>query len=144
MTAAGNRLTCTSDLFELRRADVIIGCTNTNDPIIFPHHIREDGTVFVIDISVPSAVSNEVKEMKNIEFCKEASSVYLPGDPEVLFSSHTPKGKVFCCAAESILCALYDLKLPMKGHVHKDVVQKLMQLALEEGFFKHQSYAVPV
>lgn len=144
MPAAGNRLTCTSDLFELRRADVIIGCTNTNDPIIFPHHIREDGTVFVIDISVPSAISNEVKEMKNIEFCKEASSVYLPGDPEVLFSSHTPKGKVFCCAAESILCTLYDLKLPMKGHVHKDVVQKLMQLALKEGFFKHQSYAVPV
>ncbi len=136
LSGFNKKVTCTTDLFELKHASMIISCANTNDPIIFQHHIRNDQPVFIIDISVPSSVSDEVKVMQNICFCKEASSVYLPGNPELLISSHTPEGKIFCCAAESILCALYDLQLPLKGHINKDAVRKLIPLALEEGFFK--------
>lgn len=135
---AGNnrQIESTTDLFELRRANVIVSCANTNDPIIFSHHILNDSPVFIIDISVPSSVSDEVKELENVYFCKEASSVHLPGDQETLFSSHTPNGKLFCCAAESILCALYDLEVPLKGHINVDTVRRLLPLALDEGFLK--------
>lgn len=139
LSTINQKVEYTADLFELRRADIIICCTNTNDPIVFPHHIRKDTQVFVIDISVPNAVSEEVKKLENIYFCKEASSVYLQGSPELLFSSHTPVGKTFCCAAESILCALYDLQLPLKGHINKDTVRELIPLAIEQGFFKNMN-----
>ncbi len=130
---------CTSDLFELKRADVIICCANTNDPIIFPHHISEENQVYVIDISVPSAVSEEVKKLTNVRFCKDASSVYLGDNPEFLISTHTPKSKIFCCAAESILCALYDMQEPMVGHIQKETVLKMIDLGVKEGFFKSMS-----
>lgn len=134
--AFNKNVECTDDLFELRRANVIICCTNTNDPIIFSHHIRKDMPVFIIDISVPFAVSEEVKKLNTIYFCREASSAYLPGSPELLFSSHTPKGKIFCCAAESMLCALYDLQLPLKGRIKSESVKKIIPLAIELGLLK--------
>lgn len=125
----------TTNLFELNRADVIISCSNTNDPIIFAHHINRNKPVFILDVAVPCSVSEEVKEMSNVYFCRQASSVTIPGSPELLISSHTPAGKIFCCAAESIICALYDLQLPLKGHINKATVEKLIPLALKEGFF---------
>ena len=61
-----NKVKCTNDLFELRYADIIICCANTNDHIIYPHHIQSDNQVFIIDISVPSAVADEVKKLENV------------------------------------------------------------------------------
>ena len=135
---------CTTDLFELRNSDIIICCVNTNDPIIFPYHIRNDKPVFIIDISVPGAVSQEVKGLKNVIFCKEASSAFLKENPDLLMSSHTPAGKIFCCAAESILYALYELNFSMKGHINKEAVKKLIPLGIKEGFFKKQQYEFPI
>ena len=131
-----NKVKCTNDLFELRYADIIICCANTNDHIIYPHHIQSDNQVFIIDISVPSAVADEVKKLENVIFCKEASSVYLHDNPYLLFSTHTPVGKTFCCAGESILYGLNNLQTPMKGHIHKEAVQEFVQLAITENFFK--------
>lgn len=136
ISARNSRIKCTNDLFELKRADIIICCSNTNDHIIYPHHIQSNNQVFIIDISVPSAVADEVKTMKNVFFCKDASSVFLHDNPHLLFSTHTPEGKTFCCAGESILYGLNHLQMPMKGHIHKEAVQELVQLAMLEKFFK--------
>lgn len=144
MQVCKDRVHCTSDLFELREADAVICCTNTNDPLIFPHHLHPEKPLFVIDISVPPGVSNEVKAMKNVHFCKEASHITLPAEPQLLFSSHSPAGKIFCCAAESILYGLNDLHIPMKGHIQREAVRTMMQLAMKEGFLKNISHAVPV
>jgi hypothetical protein len=73
--------------------------------------------------------------MENVQFCEEASSVYLPENPNLVISTHTPEGKIFCCAAEAILCALYNIDVPLKGHIQKDAVQKLIPLAKARGFF---------
>jgi acetylornithine/succinyldiaminopimelate/putrescine aminotransferase/predicted amino acid dehydrogenase/acyl-coenzyme A synthetase/AMP-(fatty) acid ligase len=136
LSVCNNHVSCTSDLFELSRVDIIICCANTNDPIIFPHHIQQDKPVYIIDFSVPKSVSDAVKQMKNINFCEEASSSYLPDDQDLLISTHTPLGKIFCCAAESLLCGLYNPQMPMKGHICKETVQQLLLLANSEGFFK--------
>jgi acetylornithine/succinyldiaminopimelate/putrescine aminotransferase/predicted amino acid dehydrogenase len=135
---------CSIDLFHLQEADLIISCTNTNDPLIFSYHIHPGHKVFIIDIAVPGSVSDDVKQMKNVQFCKEASTVYMPDEPDFLISTHTPVGKVFCCAAEVMLAALYDVQLPLKGHVNPDSIKKMMKLAIKEGLFNKKEYAPSV
>lgn len=135
---------CTTDLFDLQKADIIISCTNSNDPLIFPHHIQPDHKTFIIDIAVPGSVSEDVKHMKNVQFCKEASTVYMPDEPDFLISTHTPVGKVFCCAAEVMLAALYDVQLPLKGHVNPQSIKEMRNLAIKEGLFNKKEYAPSV
>jgi len=131
----------TTDLFNLQKADIIISCTNTNDPLIFPHHISSGKNVFIIDIAVPGSVSEEVKQMNNVQFSKNASTAFLPDDPDFLISTHTPAGKVFCCAAEVMLAALYDVHYPLKGHVHPESIKEMMKLGIAEGLFNKKEYA---
>lgn len=141
-TFPSNRsVTCSTDLFSLQEADIIISCTNTNDPLIFTHHIDPCHKVFIIDIAIPGSVSEEVKQMSNVQFCMDASTVYVPHEPELLISTHTPAGKVFCCAAEVMLAALYDVQLPLKGHLDPESIKAMMRMAIKEGFFKKGKYA---
>jgi predicted amino acid dehydrogenase len=135
---------CTTDLSDLQKADIIISCTNTNDPILFSNHIHPEKKVFIIDIAVPGSVAEEVKSLENVVFCKNASTVYLPDEPDFLISTHTPAGKVFCCAAEVMLAALYDVQLPLKGHLDSESVKAMMQLGIMEGFLNMKTYALSV
>ena len=135
------KVSISTDLFDLKNADIIISCTNTNDPIIFSYHIHPDKKVFIIDIAVPGSVAEEVKQMSQVVFCKDASTVYLPHDPAFAISTHTPAGKVFCCAAEVMLAALYDVQLPLKGHIQSESIRLLMKLGVLENLFNKKSYA---
>jgi len=132
---AGN-VSCPADLFEVESADIIIRCVNTNDPVLFPHHLNRDKKVFIIDISVPPALSDKVREMNNVEICSQASSVFLPDDRDLLVSTHTPPGKIFCCAGESILTALHNPDLPLKGHIDKESVKEYIRLGINECFYE--------
>lgn len=136
MQTRGFNVRSTTDLFELKNADVIISCVNTNDPIVFRHHLNETEPVFIIDISVPRAVSGDVRQMKNVVFCDDASSVRICDAISLSISSHTPAGKVFCCAGETILYALHNPDLPLKGHIRNRSVRELIPLAVKEGFFE--------
>jgi len=138
------KVECSTDLFSLHKADIIICCTNTNDPLVFPDHISRDKKVFIIDIAVPGSVAEKVKQLKQVIFCSEASTVYLPDDPDLLISTHTPAGKVFCCAAEVMLAALYPVKFPLKGHIQPASIKGMKELAIKEGFFKKREYAALV
>jgi predicted amino acid dehydrogenase len=135
---------CTNDLFALQHADILVSCTSTNDPLIFSYHIHPDKKVFIIDIAVPGSVSEEVKKMPNVEFYREASTVYLPDDPAFLISTHTPAGKIFCCAAEAILAALYEVREPLKGHIQPACIRRMMELGVKEDLFNKKVYAPPV
>jgi acetylornithine/succinyldiaminopimelate/putrescine aminotransferase/predicted amino acid dehydrogenase/long-subunit acyl-CoA synthetase (AMP-forming) len=127
---------CTTNLFALKNADILICCTNTNDPLLFPHHLSAEKPVFVIDIAVPKALSDEAAKLPNVSVCKNASSVRLLQDPDLLISSHTDKGKIFCCAAEVILDALHGTDYSLKGHVDPEAVMTFYRLAEKEGFFQ--------
>lgn len=130
-----------TDFYSLRDADIIICCTNSNDPLVFPPHIHPEKKVFIIDIAVPGSVDVSVKKLNHVEFCKEASSVYLPQDPDLVISTHTAVGKIFCCAAEVILAGAYDIPVAMKGHLETKNITLLMKLAQKEGLFENQVYA---
>lgn len=138
------RVAWSQDLYSLRKADIILCCTNSNDPLVFPHHIREDGKVFLIDVSVPGSVDASVKIMHQVEWCNDASSVNLPSDPNLLISTHTPVGKIFCCAAEVMLAGIHHLNIPMKGHLSSRPIKLMTELALQEGLFEKLTYANPI
>lgn len=134
----------TTDHFKLSQADIIISCTSSNDPLIFSYHINPAKKVFIIDIAIPGSVSTEVKTMENVEFCTNASTITLIDDPQFLISTHTPEGKVFCCAGEVMLAALHDVQLPLKGHINPASIREMLRLATIEQFFKPGKYATPL
>jgi len=123
------------NLSEIKNADVIVICTNTNDPIIFPHHIARDKPVIISDLSVPSAVSEEVKCLPNVTVLPFAAYVSLPEDPEVVISSYSPPGTVFCCAGEPVLLALEPCNEPLKGKIMPGAVMAITKIAAKYGFF---------
>jgi predicted amino acid dehydrogenase len=123
------------NLSEAKNADVIVICTNTNDPIIFPHHIADKKPVLISDLSVPSAVSEEVLRLPNVNVFPFSAFVNLSEDKEVVISSYSPPGTVFCCAGEAILLALDPCDEPLKGKIMPGAVQTITKLASKHGFF---------
>ena len=124
-----------TDLKSLASCDVILITTNTNDPIIFKHHLSRRKKVLIADNSVPAAVAEEVLSMPNVMNLPFASYVRMPDDPDFLISTYTPRGTAFCCAAEGILCALEPVPFPLRGKITAEAVQFIAQLAEKYGLF---------
>jgi len=124
-----------TDLRVLKECNVIIVATNTNDPIVFPHHLLAKREVIITDLSIPSAISKEVLQMPNIVNIPFASYIYLPEDIDFLISSHTPRGAVFCCAAEGILCGLEPNNVSLKGKISRQGINTVSKAAEKHGFF---------
>jgi acetylornithine/succinyldiaminopimelate/putrescine aminotransferase/predicted amino acid dehydrogenase/acyl-coenzyme A synthetase/AMP-(fatty) acid ligase len=125
-----------ADLRPLKRCDVIAVAANTNDPIIFPHLLKDKGPVLIADVSVPSALSPEVARMGHVKTLPYASYITLPEDPDFVISSHTPKGTTFCCAAEAMLCGLEALDVPLRGPITAEAIALVMERASKRGFFE--------
>jgi acetylornithine/succinyldiaminopimelate/putrescine aminotransferase/predicted amino acid dehydrogenase/acyl-coenzyme A synthetase/AMP-(fatty) acid ligase len=125
-----------TDLGPLKQCDVIAVATNTNDPIIFPHHIKEGAAVVIADVSIPSALAPGVAHMPNVTVLAFASYVTLPDDPDFVISSHTPKGATFCCAGETMLCGLEALDVPLKGTITARAIEAVTAAAEKFGLFE--------
>ncbi len=134
---SGVRVRISANLSEMKIADVIVICTNTNDPIVFPHHIASDKPVLISDLSVPSALADAVKLLTNVTILPFSAYVSLPEDKEVVISSYSPPGTVFCCAGEAILLALERCNEPLKGRITPAAVKTITRLAAKQGFFKY-------
>jgi len=126
-----------TDLCRLSSADIVIICSNTNDPIIYPHHISKTKPVLVSDLSVPSGLAKETSLMPNVTSMPFAAYVCLPEDPGAVISSYSPAGTVFCCAAEAMLLGLEICPFPLKGHLLPESLKKISVMAEKHGLFKH-------
>jgi acetylornithine/succinyldiaminopimelate/putrescine aminotransferase/predicted amino acid dehydrogenase/acyl-coenzyme A synthetase/AMP-(fatty) acid ligase len=132
----GISVTMETGLQCLGRCNVIINSTNTNDPVIFPHHINPGSKVLIVDNSVPAGVSREVLEMHNVISLQFASYIRLPQDPDFVISSFAPKGTAYCCAAEVMLCGLEEIPFRLKGKIANKAVMHVREVAKKYGFFK--------
>jgi acetylornithine/succinyldiaminopimelate/putrescine aminotransferase/predicted amino acid dehydrogenase/acyl-coenzyme A synthetase/AMP-(fatty) acid ligase len=128
-------LETSTDLRPLKRCDIISVSTNTNDPIVFPHHLKDREPVLISDVSIPSALAAAVAGLPNVTTLPFASYVTLPEDPDFVISSHTPRGAVFCCAAEAMLCGLETLDVPLKGRITPEAIDRVTDLARKHGLF---------
>ena len=124
-----------TDLSPLNQCNIIVVATNTNNPIIFPHHLSKNEPIIISDLSIPEAISPEVTLMPNTINIPFASYIHLPEDDDFIVSSHTPRGAVFCCAAEAILLGLEPVDLQLKGKISKDGIYKITNLAEKYSFF---------
>lgn len=125
----------TTNLSSLKQCNIIILASNTNDPIIFPHHLSKEFPIIISDLSIPAAISKEVTFMPNVINVPFASYIHLPEDSDFIISSHTPKGAVFCCVAEAILFGLEPFDLKLKGKVTRNGINTMTKLAEKYGFF---------
>lgn len=125
------------DFEVLKECDVIIIATNTSDPIVFDHHLKSDKMILISDVSVPSAVHENVHKMSNVKYIPFSAFIQLPYDEDFVMSSITPKGTTFCCAAESILCGLEPNDILLKGDIPQDAVTEISHLAEKYEMFNN-------
>ncbi|MEI7726385.1 MAG: aminotransferase class III-fold pyridoxal phosphate-dependent enzyme [Bacteroidota bacterium] len=137
-----------TDLSRLKTADIIVICANTNDPLIYPHHISNEKPVIISDLSVPSALAKETASMPNVISMPFAAYVCMPDDPKAVISSLSPAGTVFCCAAEAMIGGLEPCPFPLKGHLLPESLRRISEMAEKQGLFNHlgriKSYKVTV
>lgn len=124
-----------TNMSSLSECDVISIMANTNDPIVFGHHISHEKPVIISDLSVPSAVSGEVKKMRNVRHIAFSSYVFLPHDNDIVISTTVPKGSIYCCAAESILFGLEPSTDIFRGKIKRRSVQRMNEVGMKHGFF---------
>jgi acetylornithine/succinyldiaminopimelate/putrescine aminotransferase/predicted amino acid dehydrogenase/acyl-coenzyme A synthetase/AMP-(fatty) acid ligase len=127
-----------TDLTAVRDAGVIAIAVATNEPLLYPHHLRRGHPTVVADISAPAAVSPAARELEDLHVIPLAGTVVLPGERDFVMASHIHTGTAFCCAAEAMLLGLaapsLAESLDLVGPVDPEAVDVLARLADEYGF----------
>jgi acetylornithine/succinyldiaminopimelate/putrescine aminotransferase/predicted amino acid dehydrogenase len=131
-----NSIILSTDLTKLQQCNVIISSANTNDPIVFPHHISREYPVLISDLSVPASLAADVLAMSNVTVLNFSSYVKLPEDPDFILSSYTPMGASYCCAAEAMLLAMESSALSFKGKINIDSLHAIARLAEKYQIFE--------
>lgn len=129
-------ISISASIYDIKEADILIVCSNTNDPIIFPYHISSKKPVLISDLSVPSAVSVDVARLNNVRTIPFSSFISLPEDQNVVISSYSPRGTIFCCAAEAILPGIDKFPGALKGRILPEEVRMITSLAEKHNFLK--------
>jgi acetylornithine/succinyldiaminopimelate/putrescine aminotransferase/predicted amino acid dehydrogenase/long-subunit acyl-CoA synthetase (AMP-forming) len=129
------KIMSSENINDIKNADIIISCSNTNDPLVYPRHIALNKPVLISDLSVPSAISPEINSLPNVTSMPFSAYVTLPEDKDIVISSYSPPGTVFCCAAEAILLGLENFKGILKGRIVTDEVRALTRLAQNHNLF---------
>jgi predicted amino acid dehydrogenase len=128
-----DRVLLSSDMESLFKCNYIIAVSNSAKPVIFPSHINTKKNVFIVDVSIPSAVSSEVKSMPNVTIIPFTAYLGLPHDPDYVISTCIPRGTVFCCMAEAILCGLNRIDNKLTGAIELDAVDNLLDQVDKQG-----------
>jgi predicted amino acid dehydrogenase len=93
-------LKISTDMSELKKADIIVTATNATEAIIRNEHVSS-GTI-IIDDAQPSDVSDEVLEREDV-LVLEAGVVYTPGIETKFNLGLKNKNDNFCCMAELLV-----------------------------------------
>jgi predicted amino acid dehydrogenase len=127
-----------TDITAVRDAGVIAIAVATNEPLLYPYHLRRGHPTVVADISAPAAVSPAARELDDLHVIPLAGTVVLPGEHDFVMASHIHTGTAFCCAAEAMLLGLATPSLAesldLVGPVDPEAVDVLARLADEYGF----------
>ena len=129
------RFSIADTLDALRDCNVIVTATNSPEPIIYPGNLGTGPTI-ILDISVPSDVSTDVKAMCPEVRIVPGSLATLPQRNSVHFDQFgLPPNKVFACMAETALLGVEGLSASYsRGDVTLDQVDRIAALADKHGF----------
>lgn len=122
-----------SDLSDLRRAEVVVCATNTVDLTLGPFHFAPEA--IICDVSVPSVLHRDLAVVRpdlaviagGVCRLPHRERLGIPGFP-------LPPGHVYGCMAEGILLGFErDMSTQLVGRVALDQVRKLERLATKHG-----------
>ncbi len=126
---------CSSDLSLLSHADLILGASNSAEPVIFPAMLKKSPVV-ICDIAVPPDVHPSVIQERSDVTVLQGGIVKLPMNPD--FSVRgipLEKGELYACMSETTLMGLDNITGHYSyGPITKGRVHKIMEVARKHGF----------
>lgn len=98
------RITTSTDVAAIYRADLILTVTSDTAAIIQPEHLKPGAVV--CDVARPRDVSARVAEVRDDVLVIEGGMVEVPGPVDFGFDFGFPPGKAYACMAETMALAL--------------------------------------
>jgi predicted amino acid dehydrogenase len=123
-----------TNMEDLRRADMVLTVTNAIQAIIEPHHLKSGAVV--CDVARPRDVSRQVVEQRDDILVIEGGMVKVPGQVNYNFDFGFPPGMAFACMAETITLALegYYQSYTLGKEITLEQVQTMSSMATRHGF----------
>ena len=130
----GARATTTTNLQDIREADIVLCMTSSIDPIIRPELLKSGAVV--CDVARPRSVSRRVASERDDVLVIEGGVVEIPGEVDFGFDFGFPPGQAYACMAETMLLAMegrYEC-FSLGREISLDRVGEIAQLARKHGF----------
>ncbi len=123
-----------TDLDDIRQADLIITVTSALETLIDPHHLKIGAVV--CDVARPRDVSRQVAEQRDDVLVIEGGVVEVPGPVDFHFNFGFPPGTAYACMAETMILALEERyqDYTLGKTINIQQVQEITDLARKHGF----------
>ena len=134
LDSRGARSVATTNLQDIRKADIILAATSSTDPIIQPELLKAGA--IVCDVARPRNVSRRVASERDDVLVIEGGVVNVPGAVDFGFDFGFPPGQAYACMAETMLLAMegrYEC-YSLGREISLDRVQEIGRLARKHGF----------
>jgi len=128
------RVTTSTDVASIYRADLILTVTSEPTAIIQPEHLKPGAVV--CDVARPRDVSHRVAEVRDDVLVIEGGMVEVPGPVDFGFNFGFPPGKAYACMAETMALALegrYE-DYSVGKQIALEQVEEIGVLATRHGF----------
>ena len=130
----GAQAVTTTNLQDIREADIVLCMTSSIDPIVRPELLRSGAVV--CDVARPRSVSRRVASERDDVLVIEGGVVQVPGDVDFGFDFGFPPRQAYACMAETMLLAMegrYEC-FSLGREISLDRVDEISHLARKHGF----------
>ena len=130
----GTRAATTTNLQDIREADIVLCMTSSTDPIIRPDLLKAGAVV--CDVARPRSVSRRVARERDDVLVIEGGVVEVPGAVDFGFDFGFPPRQAYACMAETMLLAMegrYEC-YSLGREISLDRVEEIARLARKHGF----------
>jgi len=100
------RITISTDVSIIKKADVVIVATSSRDALIKEHDLKKNALIY--DITQPQNVSISIKDKRKDILVVDGAIVQLPDNAGPRFNIGLPYGTTFACLAETMILAAED------------------------------------
>ncbi len=132
--AGAAKVRVSTQIADIREADLVLSATSAVEPIIEPRHLKEGAVV--CDVARPADVSPAVQQERKDVLVIKGGIVDVPSHVEFGFDFGLPTGQVYACMAEVMVLALegrYE-SFSLGQRVQKEKVREIARLARKHGF----------
>lgn len=129
-----SNLNTSTDLNDLRRAQLILTVTSAIDPVILPRHLRPGAVI--CDVARPRDVARQVAQERQDVLVIDGGMVAVPGPVDFHFNFGFPPGMAYACMAETMALTLEGIftDYTLGKDIHIDHVREIDQIASKHGF----------